>query len=103
MAAPFYIPTNYNTFALRMYSMPPNCALTNGYDDNVYVMFILPQLLHILTNTCYFLVLLIVENEVADLCFIVMGTQPSPLTGEAVSWRLETKTLTHSASRRVAC
>lgn len=86
-----------------MYSMPLNCVLANGYDDNVYVMFILPQLLQILTNTCYFLALLIVENEVAGLWFIVMGTQPSPLTGEAVSWRLGAKIFTHSASRRVAC
>ena len=63
------------------------------------VSCILPPLLHILTSTRYFLVLLIVASEVAGLGFIGMGAQPSPLAGEAVSWRLRAKALTHSAAR----
>ena len=102
MATPFYIPTNYDPLALWMYFLSLNYAPASGFNANLMRMFILPQL-HILTSICYFLVLLVVEYKVAGLCFIGMGPQPSPLTGGAVSWRLRTKALTHSAPRSVAC
>ena len=36
MATPFYIPPNYDPFALYTHFLSLNCVPANGFDDNVY-------------------------------------------------------------------
>lgn len=82
MTIPFYIPTNYNPLHHETHFLSPELCTRQMALMITLRTFILPQPLHILTNACYFLFLLIAEQ--GCMAQVIGMWHPTiPLTGGA--------------------